>query len=163
MIPPKRFDISPPDWGMLRRSRRVQIFLEKIHVIGACVLIMCIMICVYGPTTEKTRNGLELRQGLRQGCVRTFEAMRMILIPPRSPAVAIQVEVPSQARINERTPSSTWEKYRFRKTAYLFRLRPERGPARAGCTSRRTAYSCTRNLKMSLVIEAPVYGCPTLT
>ena len=21
MIPPKRFDISPPDWGMLRRSR----------------------------------------------------------------------------------------------------------------------------------------------
>ena len=30
MIPPtKRFDISPPDWGMLRRSRCVQIFLEK--------------------------------------------------------------------------------------------------------------------------------------
>ena len=28
MIPPKRFDIFPPDWGMLRRSRRVQIFLE---------------------------------------------------------------------------------------------------------------------------------------
>ena len=27
MIPPKRFDISPPDWGMLRRSRCVQIFL----------------------------------------------------------------------------------------------------------------------------------------
>ena len=27
MIPPKRFDISPPDWGMLRRSRRVLIFL----------------------------------------------------------------------------------------------------------------------------------------
>ena len=23
MIPPKRFDIFPPDWGMLRRSRRV--------------------------------------------------------------------------------------------------------------------------------------------
>ena len=21
LIPPKRFDISPPDWGMLRRSR----------------------------------------------------------------------------------------------------------------------------------------------
>ena len=29
MIPPKRFDISPPDWGMLRRSRCVQIFLYK--------------------------------------------------------------------------------------------------------------------------------------
>ena len=29
MIPPyKRFDIFPPDWGMLRRSRRVQMFLE---------------------------------------------------------------------------------------------------------------------------------------
>ena len=28
MIPPKRFDIFPPDWGMLRRSRCFQIFLE---------------------------------------------------------------------------------------------------------------------------------------
>ena len=27
MIPPKRFDIFPPDWGMLRRSRCIQIFL----------------------------------------------------------------------------------------------------------------------------------------
>ena len=27
MIPPKRFDIFPPDWGMLRRSRCVQSFL----------------------------------------------------------------------------------------------------------------------------------------
>ena len=27
MIPPKRLDISPPDWGMLRRSRCVQIFI----------------------------------------------------------------------------------------------------------------------------------------
>ena len=27
MIPPKRFDIFPPDRGMLRRSRCVQIFL----------------------------------------------------------------------------------------------------------------------------------------
>ena len=27
MIPPKRFDIFPPDWGMLRRSRRILIFL----------------------------------------------------------------------------------------------------------------------------------------
>ena len=28
MIPPnKSFGIFPPDWGMLRRSRRVQIFL----------------------------------------------------------------------------------------------------------------------------------------
>ena len=29
MILPKRFDISPPDWGMLRRSRCVQIFLQN--------------------------------------------------------------------------------------------------------------------------------------
>ena len=28
MIPPIRFDIFPPDWGMLRRSRRVLIFLQ---------------------------------------------------------------------------------------------------------------------------------------
>ena len=27
MIPLKRFDIFPPDWGMLRRSRYVLIFL----------------------------------------------------------------------------------------------------------------------------------------
>ena len=27
MIPPTRFDIFPPDWGMLRRSRCVQSFL----------------------------------------------------------------------------------------------------------------------------------------
>ena len=27
MIPPKRFDIFTPDWGMLRRSRCVLIFL----------------------------------------------------------------------------------------------------------------------------------------
>ena len=26
MIPTKHFDVSPPDWGMLRRSRRVLIF-----------------------------------------------------------------------------------------------------------------------------------------
>ena len=29
MIPPKRFDIFPPDSGMLKRSRCVQIFLIK--------------------------------------------------------------------------------------------------------------------------------------
>ena len=30
MIPPKRVDIFfPPDWGMLRRSRRVLIFLKN--------------------------------------------------------------------------------------------------------------------------------------
>ena len=33
MIIPKRFDIFPPDWGMLKRSRCVQIFL-KIHLLG---------------------------------------------------------------------------------------------------------------------------------
>ena len=35
MIPRnKRFDIFPPDWGMLRRSRRVQIFLSTIIVLN---------------------------------------------------------------------------------------------------------------------------------
>ena len=28
MIPPKRFDVFPPERGMLRRSRRVHIFLD---------------------------------------------------------------------------------------------------------------------------------------
>ena len=28
MIPPKRFDIFPADWGVLRRSRRVLVILE---------------------------------------------------------------------------------------------------------------------------------------
>ena len=32
MIPPKRFPIFPPDWGMLRRSRCVQIFIFKYTV-----------------------------------------------------------------------------------------------------------------------------------
>ena len=32
MIPPKRFDISLPDWGMLRMSRCVQIFFQTLHV-----------------------------------------------------------------------------------------------------------------------------------
>ena len=32
IISPKRFDIFPPDWGMLRRSRRVQIFIFKVVV-----------------------------------------------------------------------------------------------------------------------------------
>ena len=30
MVPPKRVDICPPDWGMLRRPRCVQIFLLNI-------------------------------------------------------------------------------------------------------------------------------------
>ena len=29
MIPPKHFDISPPDWGMLRRSRSVKISIKN--------------------------------------------------------------------------------------------------------------------------------------
>ena len=40
MIPPKRFDISPPDWGVFRRSRCVQIFLlkrsDEMHGQGRC-------------------------------------------------------------------------------------------------------------------------------
>ena len=32
MIPPKRFDIFSPDWGMLRRFRCAQIFLLTILV-----------------------------------------------------------------------------------------------------------------------------------
>ena len=31
MIPPKRFDIFPPDGGMLKRSRCVQIFLDAVR------------------------------------------------------------------------------------------------------------------------------------
>ena len=29
MIPSKRFDIFPPNWGLLRRSGRVQFFFEE--------------------------------------------------------------------------------------------------------------------------------------
>ena len=39
MIPPKRFDIFTPDWGMLRRSRCVQIFLLIIMRRSRCVQI----------------------------------------------------------------------------------------------------------------------------
>ena len=37
-IPPKRFDIFPPDWGMLRRSRCVQFFL--LSTTRSCRLIL---------------------------------------------------------------------------------------------------------------------------
>ena len=37
MIPPKRFDIFPPDWRMLRRSRRVQIFRKKSESVEAAL------------------------------------------------------------------------------------------------------------------------------
>ena len=33
MIPPKRVDMFPPDWGMLKRSRCVQIFLQTATII----------------------------------------------------------------------------------------------------------------------------------
>ena len=33
MIPPKRFDIVPPDWGKLRKSRCVQILLSKSNMV----------------------------------------------------------------------------------------------------------------------------------
>ena len=62
MIPPKRFDIFPPDWGMLRRSRRVLIFLSALtlnrHAGGTpkerqkrtmycvCVCVFSVFVCV---------------------------------------------------------------------------------------------------------------------
>ena len=39
MIPPKRFDIFPPDWGMLKRSinsRCVQIFFKQLLPTAPC-------------------------------------------------------------------------------------------------------------------------------
>ena len=33
MIPLKRFDIFPPDWGVLRRSRSVQIFRSVNNIV----------------------------------------------------------------------------------------------------------------------------------
>ena len=33
MIPPKRLDIFPPDWGMLRSSRCDQIFLQNLSFV----------------------------------------------------------------------------------------------------------------------------------
>ena len=38
MFPPKRFDNFPPNWGMLRRSRRVQILLQKSSVTSIIVV-----------------------------------------------------------------------------------------------------------------------------
>ena len=47
MIPPKRFDISPPDWGMLRRSRCVQIFVKFINdlVLDSTTLVLILFVC----------------------------------------------------------------------------------------------------------------------
>ena len=44
IIPPKRFDIFHPDWGMLRRSRCVQIFILKIPI----VVVICSSVVVMG-------------------------------------------------------------------------------------------------------------------
>ena len=56
MIPPKRFDIFPPDWEMLRRSRCVQIFLETTttvvvvsfrNVVFCCTSVWAIVFLVH--------------------------------------------------------------------------------------------------------------------
>ena len=56
MIPPKRFDIFPPDWGMLRRSRCVQIFLET-SLSRQCLERRCVLIfladCVLKEESER--------------------------------------------------------------------------------------------------------------
>ena len=41
MILPKRFDVFPPDWGMLRRSRCVQILLNYIEDVTNCTTSRC--------------------------------------------------------------------------------------------------------------------------
>ena len=58
LIPSKRFDIFfPPDWGMLRRSRRVQFFYKKYHnVFMYFVLLMISYHCFYGTTLYCTKH-----------------------------------------------------------------------------------------------------------
>ena len=58
MIPPQRFDIpSPPDWGMLRKPRCVQIFLQKINkaqeesmksrYLVHKIVAQCVWVCIF--------------------------------------------------------------------------------------------------------------------
>ena len=57
MIPlNKRFDIFPPDWGMPRRSRCVQIFLLKILLIQYIIVQLIKMYCS-GISTSSTDRG----------------------------------------------------------------------------------------------------------
>ena len=48
MIPPKRFDIFPFDWGMLRRSRCVLIFLQTRQATDVSPRAMFRKICSAG-------------------------------------------------------------------------------------------------------------------
>ena len=45
MIPLKRFDISPPDWGTLRRSRCVLFF--SLNMILPCLLMYYIVFVLF--------------------------------------------------------------------------------------------------------------------
>ena len=50
LIPPKRFDIFPPVWGMIRRSRHVLIFLYTYHIqVRWWCTAVCVCVCVFFP------------------------------------------------------------------------------------------------------------------
>ena len=65
MIPPKHFDIFPPDWGMLRRSRCVQIFLK----------IQLVLQLAYVEESQSTSGFLENIDG-----VQTFRLLYPITV-----------------------------------------------------------------------------------
>ena len=54
LIPPKRFDIFSPDWGMLRRSRCIQILSLNNSTEGAYYL-------VHGDLSSQHSLGITLR------------------------------------------------------------------------------------------------------
>ena len=51
MIPPKRFDIFPPDWGILGRSRR-----SDFNIVMFLVFLDMYVVCIYGHTFSKSMD-----------------------------------------------------------------------------------------------------------
>ena len=86
MIPPTRFDIFPPDWGILRRSRRVQIFLEKIVLKQFCLtcfslfLFLHIMSCTL--VVRFSRQPRSRRQSLQSE--RSYTDASLVGVPALS-------------------------------------------------------------------------------
>ena len=90
MIPPNRFDIFPPDdWGMLRRSRCVQIFLEgcskhsgRFAGLEACFLLVTVRFFCSWSTNSDESTPLNTRvkekgQWPKKGAPVLFDQKRM--------------------------------------------------------------------------------------
>ena len=119
LIPLKRFDIFfTPDWGMLRRSRRVLFFLEykaharKIQKKGTRWREFCIPPAASHPIPPPRRNYLEFApKGVASTTLRTFKSFRLLYRHSRrrlgSPWVSPINAAPKRLKLDTVTPGAT--------------------------------------------------------